>query len=325
MLKILYAASNNENSKIQLFRFLKAMVNKPFIVKIAAYKKSSPHHANIDWTLDCLLNIFRPDHISTDNDNFSIYFNQVKSFNPDLIISDMEYFTSYIANVLNITLWQCSSSLINFAVTQNQKYNLGLFKKYSYLSSRNSFQVQRQVNMIDNANCNFVYSHFGDLHDAPPLKENYEWIRPYHTLGKISIPCQHNLVAGMLSNNKRILSFLKRYPDTVAFTSFNSESYSSPLLKDIENEEEYFCNLRNSDMFVCEGQTSFLADAYYNNKYSIVLTNFRDLECITNSMYSQQLGLSTSIYDLSEEINKSNINSSYNKHIEFLHEKIEKL
>ena len=136
MLKILYAAANNQNAKIQLSRFMEAIKGKPYIVKVAAYKKSSPE-MNIDWTLDCLLNIFEPEHISLDNDNFQTYYEQVKYFNPDLIISDLEYFTSYIANVLNITLWQCSSSIINFSLVGEYKYNLGIFKKYAYIFNKN--------------------------------------------------------------------------------------------------------------------------------------------------------------------------------------------
>src|SRR5574339_27283 len=194
MLKILYAASNHASAKIQLARFMKAMEGKPYIVKVAAYKKSSPK-INIDWTLDCLLNIYKPDHISLDNDNFSIYFEQVKYFAPDLIISDLEYFTSHIANVLNTTLWQCSSTMINHALNHEKKYNLGLFKHYSFLLNKNSLQTQRLVNIIDNSNYNFVYSHLGDTGNPPPLKSNFEWIRPYHSVGKEAIPCRHNVIA----------------------------------------------------------------------------------------------------------------------------------
>jgi hypothetical protein len=146
MLKILYAASENENAKIQLARFMQAMEGKPFIVKVAAYKKSSPP-INIDWTLDCLKNIFKPDYVTLDNDNFITYFNQVKYYKPDLIISDLEYYTSHIANVLNTTLWQCSSSIINFALSSNYKYNLGIFKRYAYLFNKSAIHIQRLTNV----------------------------------------------------------------------------------------------------------------------------------------------------------------------------------
>jgi hypothetical protein len=327
MLKILYAASNSESAKIQLARFMKAIEGKPYIVKVAAYKKSSPK-INIDWTLNCLLNIYKPDHISLENDNFQIYFEQVKYFAPDLIISDLEYFTSYIANVLDIALWQCSSSLINYAVSNEEKYNIGLFKHYSFLSNRNPIHTQRITNIIDNSNCNFVYSHLGDIPSPPTLKDNFEWIRPYHSLGKVAVPCRHNVVAATLDNDKKILSLLKRYSDSVVFTNFYQEYYSNILMKDIEKDTEYACNLKNSNMFMCEGQTSFLADAFYNGKHAVILTDFKDLECIVNSTFSERYKLGTPIYSVTEELEPYmglEVQSLYQENIKLLHERIEEL
>lgn len=327
MLKILYAASNHASAKIQLARFMKAMEGKPYIVKVAAYKKSSPP-INIDWTLDCLLNIYKPDHISLENDNFPIYFEQVKYFAPDLIISDLEYFTSHIANVLNITLWQCSSAMINFALSHEEKYNLGLFKHYSFLSNKNSLHIQRLVNIIDNSNCNLVYSHLGDTVNPPTLKDNFEWIRPYHSMGKEAIPCRHNIVAATLDNSKKLISLIKQYPDSVVFSSFPNEEYSNLLLKDIGNEAEYACNLKNSNLFACEGQTSFLADAFYNKKHSVIMTNFKELECVINTAFSERMKFGTAIYDSALDLNSLmnyEIESRYNDQISFLHERIEEL
>lgn len=327
MLKILYAASENENAKIQLARFMKAMEGKPFIVKVAAYKKSSPP-INIDWTLDCLKNIFKPDYISLDNENFITYYEQVKYFNPDLIISDLEYYTSHIANVLDITLWQCSSSIINFALSNDYKYDLGLFKRYAYLFNKNPLNVQRNINVIDNSNCCYVYSHFGDVETSPSLKKGFDWIRPYHQLGHESVVCRHNVIAATLNNNKKILALLKNHSDSVCFTEFLEETHANPCLKDIRNEAEFACNLRNSNLFVCEGQTSFLADAFYNGKYATVLTNFEDTECVINSTISEKLNLSTSIYHSKEDLvpfMNLGVKISLNEEIKFLHERIEEL
>jgi uncharacterized protein (TIGR00661 family) len=327
MLKILYAASNTENSKIQLSRFLQAMEGKPYNIKVAAYKISSPKGINIDWSLDCLLNIFKPDQISLDNDNFQTYYQQVKYYNPDLIISDLEYFTSIIANELNTTLWQCSPSLFNFAAKQT--YDLGLFKKYSFLLQRNNFlRTQRQINIIDNSNCNFVYSHFGDTVSPPQLKDNFQWIRPYHTVGKNSVPCRHNLVAGLLQNNKKIISLLKKHSDGVAFTEFPHERHNNLWLKDIGNQEEYFCNLRNCRVFVCEGQTSFLADAFYNKKYTLLMPNFQDVECMTNAAYSEHFQLASNIYQIDTDLNPyldKLVEVNFNDKIQYLHQKVEEL
>lgn len=327
MIKILYAASDNENSRIQLARFLKAIKDKPYIVKVAAYKKSSPKGISIDWTLDCLRNIFKPDLLSLDNDNFFTYLEQIKYYNPDLIISDLEYFTSFIANNLNIKLWQCSSSLINLAVTIESRHNVGFSKQYSYLI-RKETRPQRIVNILDNSERNFVYSHFGDLIVGPQLKEGYEWIRPYHEVSQYYAPCAHNIVAGLHKNNKKIFHLLERYPDSVAFSDFSEENYSNLLLKDINNSEEYICNLGNSKLFVCEGQTSFLADAYYNNKYSVVIVDFNDTECVMNSSFSEKFKLSRTVYNIEDDLlsnSNNSVKSNYNNKVQYLHDKLEEL
>jgi hypothetical protein len=327
MLKILYAASNSYNAKPQLDRFLKVIEGKPFIVKIAAYKKSSPN-VNIDWTLDSLLNIYKPELISSDSENFAVYYDQIKSFNPDLIISDLEYFTSAIAVDLNITLWQCSSSMINYSVTD--KYNLGLFKKYAYVLNKNPVNTQRIINLIDNSNCNFVYSHFCDTTDPPELKENFEWIRPYHEIGKRYIPCRHNLVAGVLSPysiNKNLVSLISKYDDSIIFADSIDEQYSNVTLKDIINYQEYICNIYNSRLYLCQGYTSLLADAFYNQKFSIILPDYTESECLINSVFSEKLGIGK-IYDKPgtiEDYTDYPVEINHNPNVKFLHERLEEL
>lgn len=326
-MKILYAAGNNENAKIQLLRFVQAMEGTPHIVKVAAYKKSSPS-INIDWTLDCLLNIFKPEHISLDNDNFVTYFDQVKYYRPDLVISDLEFFTSHVANILGATLWQCSSSMVNFALAGNYKYNLGVFKGYAYLFNKNPQHIQRLINIMGNSSRNLLYSHFGDTRTPPTIKSGFEWVRPYHQVGKLSKPCQHSVVAGTLESNKKIIELLSSHPDSVCFSDFYRETYVNPIIKDIRIQEEYFCNLKNSNLFVNAGQTSFLADSFYNNKYSAVLVNTEDPECIINSAISEKLGLSKSIYRTTEDLSSLfdiQIETALNERGKFLHEKIEEL
>lgn len=313
MLKILYAASDNQNAKLQLHRFIQAIKDKPVQLKIAAYKDYSPN-VSIDWTLDSLLNLFNKDQISFDNLNFKFYFEQIKYYNPDLIISDLEYFTSYIANELNITLWQCSSSIINFALTKGQKYNLGIFKEYSYVFNKNPQHVQRIVNILDNSNYKFVYSHFGDYATPPEIQEGYEWIRPYHKVGKQSINCKHDAVISSLKFSSNLLKSFKKYEDVVLFSE-EDNIYSNFKTKNIYNEQEYFCNIKNSNVFACEGQTTFLADAFYNGKKPFIITNYGDTDCIINSVISKKFNLIASDNDL-------NLTPALNNNICFLHEKI---
>jgi len=321
-MKILYAASNSINSGIQLSRFLDAVKDKSYNIKIAAYKKSYPYNAQVDWTLDALLNIFKPERLRIeDNDNLKIYFDQIKYFEPDIIISDLEFFTSYIANVLNITLWQYSDSLLQHSF--NKKGQLGLFNKYSYLWFRFSKQNQIIANIIDNSNENFICSHFGDLPNRPKLKSKFKWIRPYHYIGNDFKPCQHNIVS--VAENRKAINILTHQKDVVNFNRFPNEHYKNIDSKNYYDYIEYACNLHNSNYFVCEGHSSFLADAFYNHKYSYIITDLNDLNCITNTEIAK-------IYDIGEqvinnvELKNKNINvAAYRNDVSFLHEKLEEL
>jgi hypothetical protein len=323
MLKILYAAGNTINSRIQLARFYKEMQNVPCILKIAAYKKSSPKNIPIDWTLDCLQNLFKISKPSLDNDNFNIYYDQVKAYSPDLIISDIEYYTSHIAYSLNINIWQCSSYLISQGLEHAYKNNTGINSKYSFI-----FKDRPNIShILYNSDINFVYSHFGDIKSPPKLKNKFEWIRPYSAVGKKSIFCKHNIISATLNNNKKIIEAIKSYPDSISFTNFPYESYINPTIKNINNEDEYFCNLQNSNLMLCEGQTSFLADAYYNGKHSAVIINFKDEESVVNSAISKKQGLSSIIdYDTSKLNNLIGLNQEVNfNNIKYLHEKIQQI
>jgi uncharacterized protein (TIGR00661 family) len=326
-MKILYAASNNLNARIQLSRFMKAMEGSNHQIKVAAYIRSSPKDINIDWTLDACCNIYRPDLISLHSDNLSIYADQIKSFNPDLVISDLEYFTSYIVNDLNITLWQCSSSMINYALSRNEKYNLGLFKYYAHSLNRDTLNSQRTINIIDNSNYNFVYSHYGDMESPPELQTGFEWIRPYHQVAKSYVPCQHNITAVLTIPDKPLINVLKKHSDSVVFVEGVHERYRDVQIKDIRITDEYYCNLKNSPLFVCQGQTSFLADAFYNGKYSLIFPDYEDAESITNSQVSQKMGTGqiVSYTDDFTTFVPRDLTPMCSDSIKYLHERIEEL
>ena len=325
-MKILYAASNNQNAKVQLSRFLRAMERSQHQVKVAAYKKSSPKNVNIDWTLDALLNIYRPDLLSLQGDNLNIYLEQVKDYAPDLVISDLEYFTSSVAKELDINMWQCSSSLINYALVRNEKYNLGLFKYHAHALNRDTIHSQRMVNILDNSSRNLVYSHYGDMAEPSSLLDGFQWVRPYHQIAKDYVPCQHHITAAFSTLDKRAIAFLKKYPDSVAFVDDPQERYQNVQVKDIRIVDEYYCNLKNSALYICQGQTSFLADAFYNGKYALIFPDYEDAESITNSQLAQKIGIGR-ILTFADELPNSSIEvePACSGSIKYLHEHIEEL
>jgi hypothetical protein len=195
------------------------------------------------------------------------------------------------------------------------------------MKKESALRTGRQVNIIDNSDYNFVYSHLGDTINPPKLVDKYKWVRPYHIVGKASPPCRHNIVAATSHNDRNILRALKKYGDSVIFTEYPYEQQPGLWMKDICDLDEYFCNIKNCKLFVCKGQTSYMADAFYNGKYTATITDFNDLECVMNSLFSERQGLSSMIYTY-DEIGKhldKEVKCVYNCGVRYLHEYIDGL
>jgi hypothetical protein len=301
-------------------RFLEVANSKPYEIKIAAYKKSSPA-TNINWTLDCLLGNNKGAY-EVNSEYFEVYFNHIKLYKPDLIISDLEYFSSYVGEQLGIPVWQCSSSLVNSSFNKGESHGVGLFKKFNHHLSDRYFS--NLVKMTNSSKKNLVYSHAGDICNLQ-LKNSCTWVRPYHILGKKSKIYSHNIVGYMPTENNNIISLLNRYNDTVLFTEDGNEKYSNIIVKSFNNSD-YANNLYNSNLFICGGQTNLMADAYYNGKYCITMIDFDELDCVMNCIWTEHLKMSKVLYQPTENITKYinyAIIPNYNTNIKYLHEIID--
>ena len=208
MFKILYGASNRNGAKLQLTRLLQHLDPNKYTLKLAGYRRSNLY---LDWTLDALLDFTNPSHLSIDNDNFEIMFDQIKYFKPDLIISDMDVFVSYAGQLLNKPVWQVSPTLLQHAHT----FSIDQYK-YDALNTFDEYSTQLLKNVVINSDKHYVYSYLGDTMLLPKLPDNFEWMRPYHYLGQVSLPCQHNIVSAAI--NDRVAKLLNKYEDVVVFT-----------------------------------------------------------------------------------------------------------
>lgn len=311
--KILYAASNRNGSKLQLHRFLEQMQFSDCVIKVAGYKKMG---MNLDWTLDALRDIGNHKVVSINNDNFEIYLSQVKAFSPNLIISDLEVYSSYIGYILGIQVWQVSPLLLNVAQPPIRE----VYTNRNYKSMFNISDDKLLKNVIFNADKSFVYSHLCDVKKPPILLDKYEWIRPYFYLGSISKPCEHNVVSVIHSNIDKMLKILKDESDVIVFT--DKDIHAVDEAKDICDDKEYACNLKNSLYFISQGSTDILADAFYNNKYPIIMPDMFDAESVMNAMFYEHYDLGYVSYDgiISRDIKDFNIVPDEN--VKYLHEKV---
>jgi hypothetical protein len=171
-MKILFSVLNYSGSNIMLSRFLSHNKNE---IKIAAYYKNNQHLNSIDWCLDSLYLGSRVDREYYFKKNFELLrgpkvlpyladliFDEVISWDPDLIITECEPFFSFLAKVLQKPLWYCSPMLLPFGpkhlYNKPTLYNLPKPNKY------------------------LVYSMFSFINcqDCPQLpNNNFIWVKPY--------------------------------------------------------------------------------------------------------------------------------------------------
>lgn len=177
-IKILYAADNRYGSLHQLQRFLLATNNKNYEIKVAAFENSMGN-LDVDYTLDCLLNFssHNSETISY-NGNYKYYFNEIKRFNPDLIITDYEIYTALIAIELNIRYWQCSPMLLQYVLDNQIIYSYGWKKKYETIFIKDSKRKIYEESAIIGADKKIVVSDLCDLKNKMTLPTNYIWARP---------------------------------------------------------------------------------------------------------------------------------------------------
>jgi hypothetical protein len=309
-MKILYAANNSLSSKNQLYRFLQY---NQYDIRIAAYSNTINSH----YTLDSLHNIKKQNSIYFNNNNYILLYENIKKYNPDLIISDLEPFCSSIGFELKIPVWQCSSSILNFALTKEFKKQIKLYKKYGVLIRNTNYDLY--INILNNSDKKLVYSCFGDSSVSLDIKNEFQWVRPYFDIGKKSINCKHNIVVICPNNEKNILINLKEEDDVVVFTNFSFENYKSFKLKDLNDESEYYCNLANSNMFINNGESNYMADAFYNAKPIVIYPNYSNIDCMANYYILDFLGfLSKNPKDIKEIKN-----ARYNNSVKFLHEHVD--
>lgn len=318
-MKVLYAAGNRVGSHLQLKRFLSSIRNKKIDLKIAAYKNSMGD-LNVDYTLDSLLNFTNPDAFSF-NGNFMYYFNEIKRFSPDLIISDIDIHTSIIALESKIKLWQVSPILIYNALPNSIKYNLNIHKNHAHLINSN-FRKKEYINyVLNNSDRKFVISHLCDVGSNVRLNKGFEWARPEFVL---SDETKRDIdFLGMMSRiNLNIMNNIN-YKGNVVY-SYNplSDNYNNIIMKNIYNDSDYIKDLGNCKVVLSEGHEVFAADTFYNQKFTMFNVVHDDLESVIMSKVNEHFGSGKII---SDSLNVDKLVPApiiLNESVKFLHEQL---
>lgn len=182
-MKILYAAGDRDGSYLQLKRYLPLFQSSHHEWKISGYK-TSLKELSADWFLDAMLDFRDRSGPVNFNGNFAYYGREVAKFAPDLIISDVDIYTSLIAIELKTRLWHISPALLHYALYHE---TLKAFKSMKFLGSL--YKVHSEItkahyirSVIAHAEKNLVASHLADIPFPPELQPGFEWIRPEFNL-----------------------------------------------------------------------------------------------------------------------------------------------
>lgn len=198
-MKILYAASNRTGAALQLQRYVQIFSNSQHEIKIATF--SHPLISfNYDYCLDALLNFLNPTDKICFNSNFSYYCKELIKFQPDLIISDFELYTSIFAIENNIPLWQVSPLLLYYGLPKQLKSKTGIHKNCAQLISGNRNNHQYIKNILRNSQRKIIPSCLCDLETVVQLINGFEWCRPEFQLYPKNIKENFKLSKGYGTN-----------------------------------------------------------------------------------------------------------------------------
>jgi hypothetical protein len=318
MIKILYAAGNTYESKLQLERFIEHVDYQKINIKIAGYKNYCIENCT-NWILDtCNLPDKSGKYLFSNNKYLDIYEEQIKKFDPDLIISDLEIYTSYLALKLNKKLWHVSNKLYNFAIAKIYKEHINIHRFYQSLYEHSHF-YKSIYDLIQSADKNFVYSHFCDIEEKIFLKEGFNLIRPYYYSGKNSNVAKHKYVAAH-SRKFELINYLSDLKEDAVLFSEKIIPYHNLICKNYKDKEEYALNVSNCEVFVCHGEESFISDAFYNKRKIKILPDQTSRENMFNYLMYHNIYNYMMDGDLITPI-EFNLDRS----VKYLHEEIESI
>jgi hypothetical protein len=142
-------------------------------------------------------------------------FDELVEWMPDLVISDCEPVTAYIAKTMGVDLWYCSPML----QLTGLQWKSGQGKMLKQISTARS-----HITKLPKASKYLVYSPFHEF-NGPKLKDGFEWVTPYtEALDEIPHKCLD------FNPSKEMLDLMEKNDRDLALTT-GETSYLSEILK----------------------------------------------------------------------------------------------
>jgi hypothetical protein len=303
--KILYGIGKRVGAGIQASRILNNISNHE--VRFIGSNISFPYLKFVHWNVDSLTRMNKLENIP----KYERLIDDIAIWNPDLIISDAEEISAKISKILNIPLWYCSPLHLEDGLE---------WAKGSKIISDILIQDRAFLLNLPIANKIFIYSPFCSFNITP--KCGYEWVKPYYNI--CSETKDYNLA--VIPDKNRFIVLRKVFNKVKQEVLYCSPDYSHSYSDKISE-----CG---GVMFLT-GETSYIADCIYNNKYMYMMPDNKDFETILNSIMvkNYKLGENLNQVELLEDIapkkiskilqDKKTIFNIYSDSTKYLHEIIE--
>ncbi|MDO5851578.1 MAG: glycosyltransferase family protein [Methanobacteriaceae archaeon] len=220
-------------------------------------------------------------YVPTDlTNNLNIMYKLSKKFQPDMVISDFEFYANMLAHLIQVPL----ISIDNMHVITESYYKTPTkYKKDQVLAASvvHSF-IQRQAKTI-------ILTYF-----YPPLKNKDAIYAPPILRDKIfelkPSNNDHIFVYQTSDSNNQLMSVLKTLNQKFIVYGFHKSDVDENITYKSFNEDEFFTDLSTAKAVITNGGFTLITEALYLKKPILSIPVNKQFEQILNAIYIEKLG-----------------------------------
>lgn len=274
-IKVLYSAGDNDNSSNLIKKVYDELSKLSWVdLYITGYDQYIPKDITYHYNLQSCGDIFcKNRRYSTARipQELKTYWNFLKILNPDIVLADFVLPTIDLAADLGHKTYLLSNKIIMQGIKQQiQKQRF----KMTDVFYNKLFNFDEHAHyMIDLVSKKLSYTQFGDAITDFDRAKNYKFIRPYYEKHELS---SEKIICVFPNPTIKILKWLSEQKNIILYTNAQIKLDESKVYPLYHNS--YYKNISQAKFVISDGNEMVLSDAYYNQKYSIIINKFDNLK-----------------------------------------------
>ncbi len=213
--------------------------------------------------------------------NLRLMYSVAKSFKPDLIISDFEFYSNLLSKILRIPLISLDNMhvMTQCEIQVPRKYRNDRIKAESVV--RSFIQLPRYY---------LITSYFYPTPKNPGKVKMYPPILRKDILNLKPDEGEHVLVYQTSDSNLKLIELLKEMDDEFIIYGFHKDEVDGNLCFKKFNDDEFFQDLASSRAVITNGGFTLISEALYLQKPIFSIPVKKQFEQILNAIYLEKLG-----------------------------------